>query len=82
MADESAEKLTQMSSIRLNVAVAQRPLASASKVASAGNRGVQNLTTGERMALRADRGVYFFDVIYKEGDSGAAALDSGASASG
>ena len=64
----------------------QRPLASASKVASKGNRIVmddngsfiQSIATGEKIALWAERGVYVFDAKYEDGATGAVALDSGA----
>jgi len=73
-------------SIRFNVADVQRPLASASKVVSKGNRIVmedngsfiQSIATGEKIALRVERGVYVFDAKYEDGATGAMALDSGA----
>ena len=67
----------------------QRPLAAASKVIEAGNRVImepgggyiQNVTTGEKIKLRVDRGVYVFDVKLAEGERGVVALDSGAGVS-
>ena len=84
-----SEDWTRLSSIRFNVANVQRPLAAASKVIEAGNRVImepgggyiQNVTTGEKIKLRVDRGVYVFDVKFSEGDRGVVALDSGAGVS-
>ena len=64
----------------------QRPLASASKVVAKGNRIVleegggfiQSVSTGEKIALRVERGVYVFDAKYEDGSTGTMALDSGA----
>ena len=79
-------KWTGKASIRFNIADVQRPLAAASKVVQKGNRVVteadvgfiQNIATGEKINLRADRGVYVFFVRFDDGTSGAMALDSGA----
>ena len=64
----------------------KHPLASATKVAEAGNRMVlqdkdsyiENLRTGERIALRRADGVYKMDVVYDNGEVGMITLDSGA----
>jgi len=77
---------TGPTSIRFNVANVQRPLAAASKVVEKGNRVVmepgggyiQNISTGEKIKLRIDRGVYVFDVRLSDGAPGVVALDSGA----
>jgi len=79
-------KWSSKASIRFNVADVQRPLASASKVVAKGNRIVleeggsfiQSVSTGEKIALRVERGVYVFDAKYEDGSTGTMALDSGA----
>ena len=85
IANERAE-WTGPTSIMFNVANVQRPLAAASKVVEKGNRVVmepgggyiQNSSTGEKIKLRIDRGVYVFDVRLNDGAPGVVALDSGA----
>ena len=85
IANERNER-TGPTSIRFNVANVQRPLAAASKVVEKGNRVVmepgggyiQNISTGEKIKLRIDRGVYVFDVRLGDGAPGVVALDSGA----
>ena len=42
---------------------------------------IQNVTTGEKIKLRVDRGVYVFDVKFSEGDRVVVAFDSGAGVS-
>jgi len=82
----SGAKWSSKASIRFNVADVQRPLASASKVVAKGNRIVleeggsfiQSVSTGEKIALRVERGVYVFDAKYEDGSTGTMALDSGA----
>jgi len=79
-------KWSSKASIRFNVADVQRPLASASEVVAKVNRIVleeggsfiQNVSTGEKIALRVERGVYVFDAKYGDGSTGTMALDSGA----
>ena len=39
---------------------------------------IQNISTGEKIKLRIDRGVYVFDVRLGDGAPGVVALDSGA----
>ena len=66
--------------------MSKRPLAAASNVASSGNRIVlegdggyiESITTGDRIALRLERGVYVFDVVLPNGEKAVIALDSGA----
>jgi hypothetical protein len=63
-----------------------KPLAAAGKVVEAGNRivldqsgsYVEHITTGERMHLRKEKGVYVFDVEFDDGDHSTITLDSGA----
>ena len=77
---------TGPTSFRFNVANVQRPLAAASKVVEKGNRVVmepgggyiQNISTGEKIKLRIDRGVHVFDVRLNDGAPGMVALGSGA----
>ena len=38
---------------------------------------IQSIATGEKIALRVERGVYVFDAKYEDGTTGAMALDSG-----
>jgi hypothetical protein len=72
--------------MRLHVAGVQRPLASAAKVAQAGNRVVMSSNgsfiehekTGERIPLRVERGTFVFDVQYQGGTCGTITLASGA----
>ena len=64
----SGAKWSSKASIRFNVADVQRLLASASKVFAKGDRIVleeggsfiQSVSTGEKIALRVERGVYVF----------------------
>ena len=85
VAGSGAERSSK-ASIRFNVADVQRPLASASKVVAKGNRIVldeggsfiQSVSTGEKIALRVERGVYVFDAKHEDGPTGTMALDSGA----
>ena len=82
---------TRLSSMTFNMAGVTKPLASAAQVVASGNRivldpnpdesYVQNIRTGEKMALREQKGVYVFDVQYHNGDQGTITLDSGASVS-
>jgi hypothetical protein len=86
--ETEAKKLTRESGMCFHVARVQKPLASAAKVVAAGNRIVmspeggesfiENIASGERLALRVDRGTYVFDVEYADGVEGAITLDSGA----
>ena len=85
---DGGRKLSRASGMRFNVAKVKRPLASAAKVVQAGNRiqmgprpednYIQNLETGEKIAIRVERGTYVFDVEYKDGSEGTITLDSGA----
>lgn len=77
--------------MKFNVAKVQKPLASAAKVAEAGNNIVmgpkaednyiENIAIGERIGLRVEKGTYVFDVEYESGEVGAITLDSGAGVS-
>ena len=83
-----AKKLSRLSSMKFNVASVKKPLASAVKVVEAGNRismgprpgdnFIENLVTGEKLAIRVDRGTYVFDVEFANGEDGTITLDSGA----
>ena len=85
--ETEAKKLTRESGMCFHVARVQKPLASAAKVVAAGNRIVmspeggesfiENIASGERLALRVDRGTYVFDLEYADGVEGAITLDSG-----
>ena len=80
------DRLTRKSSVRFNVAQVQKPLVSAARVVSNGNRIVmspetsfiENIATGEKMQLRVQNGVYVFDVMFGSGEEGTLTLDSGA----
>ena len=81
------DRKTRVSSLRFNVADVARPLASAVKFVEAGNRIVmdpeaesyiENIGTGERMKIRAERGTYVFDADFVDGTNGTITLDSGA----
>jgi len=80
------EQFTGPVAIRFNISNVQRPLAAASKVAGQGNRIVlegsggyiESIATGDRIALRLERGVYVFDVVLPNGERAVVALDSGA----
>ena len=82
-------RMTRVCGLRFNVANVRRPLASASKVAEAGNRVameanggyVENIEWGERIALQKRRGVYMTDVGYGDGSEGEITVDSGAGVS-
>ena len=66
-------------------------MASAAQVVASGNRIIldpkpecsygENVSTGERMGLREQKGVYVFDVQYHDGQEGTITLDSGAGVS-
>ena len=82
-----ADGLTRLSSIKFNVADVAKPLASAVKVAEAGNLIVmhpdddkwfiQNIISCERMQLRKERGTFVFDVVFEDtGEDGKVTLDS------
>ena len=80
------EQFTGPVAMRFNISSVQRPLAAASKVAGNGNRIVlegsggyiESIATGDRIALRLERGVYVFDVVLPNGERAVIALDSGA----
>ena len=82
---------TRLSSMTFNLAGVTKPLASAAQVVASGNRiildpkpecsYVENVSTGERMGLREQKGVYVFDVQYHNGQEGTITLDSGAGVS-
>ena len=87
-----AEGMTRLSALRFNVANVAKALASAVKVVKAGNLVVmhpdpekcfiQNISTGERMKLREEKGTYVFDVVFEETkEAGQVTLDSGAGVS-
>ena len=77
-----------MKAMKFNVAEVKKPLASAAKVVSAGNRicmgptpnenFIENTSTGEKIELRIESGTYVFDVEYEDGELGTITLDSGA----
>ena len=81
-------KLSRESKMRFNVAKVQKPLASAAKVVEAGNKisvgpnpednSIGNITTGERIGLRVEKGTFVFDVEFMDGEAGTITLDSGA----
>mgnify|MGYP000143519331 CR=1 FL=1 len=81
-------KLSRTSDVRFHVARVKKPLASAVKVVEAGNciimgprpgdSCIENLRTGERMAIRVGRGTYVFEVEFANGDDGTITLDLGA----
>jgi ribosomal protein L2 len=83
-----AKKLSRPSAMKFNVASVKKPLASAVKVVEAGNRifmgpkpgdnYIENISTGEKLAIRVDRGTYVFDVEFTNGEGGTITLDSGA----
>ena len=86
----AGKRLTRESGIVFNVTNAKRPLASAVKMCEAGNRifmdatgcYIQNIKTGEKMALRKEGGTFVFDVQYSVNDEvDAITLDSGAGVS-
>ena len=82
---------TRLSSMTFNLAGVTKPLASAAQVVASGNRiildpkpecsYVENVSTGERMGLREQKGVYVFDVQHHDGQEGTITLDSGAGVS-
>ena len=82
----SEDRLTGPVAMRFNISSVQRPLAAASRVASSGNRialegeggYIESIATGDRIALRLERGVYVFDVVLPSGEQATIALDSGA----
>ena len=84
--DGEAIRHTRASCMRFNVAGVSKPLAAAGRVVEAGNRivldqsvsYVKHITTGERMHLRKEKGVYVFDVEFDDGDHSTITLDSGA----
>ena len=66
--------------MKFNVEDVKKPLASAAKVVSAGNRicmgptpnenFIENTSTGENIELRIEGGTYVFDVEYEDGELG------------
>ena len=80
---------SRLSGMTFHVADVKKPLASAAKVVEAGNRVVldpngcyiESLATGEKIALRKERGVFVIDVRYESGEEGTITLDSGAGVS-
>ena len=72
------EQFTGPVAMRFNISSVQRPLAAASKVAGNGNiivlEGsggyIESIATGDRIALRLERGAYVFDVVLPNGESG------------
>ena len=74
--------------MRFNVAGVQKPVASAAKVVEASNKismgpnpddnYIMNDATGEKIALRIDRGTFVFDVEFQDGEVGTITLDCGA----
>ena len=86
-----AEGWSRMGGMVFHVADVKKPLAAAAKVVEAGNRVVfdpnpgasfiENIATGERIALRKERGVYVLDVKYAAGGEGTITRDSGAGVS-
>ena len=77
---------TRVSAMKFHVAKAQRPLASATKIVTVGNRMsmgpkeadnfIEHVHTGERMQPRVERGTYVLDVEFNNGSCGTITLDS------
>jgi hypothetical protein len=81
-----SQKMTRLSALDFHVADVKKPLASAVKVARAGNIVVlskdggyiQSQATGERMEVRIENDTFVFDVQFENGEQGTITLDSGA----
>ena len=86
---EPGRRLTRESFMRFHEADCRKPLASAVKVAKAGNRVVleddggyiENKSTGEKMSLRIENETYVYDVQLEDGSVVAVTMDSGAGCS-
>ena len=82
-------EMTRMAQLEFNEADVRKPLASARFVAKAGNGiwldadggYIENLSTGERMAVRVLNDVYVFDVELDDDTRDVVTLDSGAGCS-
>ena len=80
------DKLTRVSAMNFNVTDVKKPLASAVKVVKAGSKVVlnpggsyiENMETGERMAVRIEKGTFVFDVELEDGEISTITLVSGA----
>ena len=83
------QEMTREAHVEFNEADVRKPLASASRVAKAGNgiwldaHGgyIENLKTGEKMQVRARNDVYVFDIEMDDGSTDVVTLDSGAGVS-
>ena len=83
------QEMTRMAQLDFNEADVRKPLASARFVAKAGNgiwleaNGgyIENLESGERVALKVVNDVYVFDVEFDDGAMDVVTLDSGAGCS-
>ena len=83
---QKAQAMTRTSAIEFHAADVRKPLASAVKMANAGNRivldkqgsYVENVDTGERMEVKVQGETFVFDVQYGNGEPGVITLDSGA----
>ena len=84
-----SKEMTRMAQLEFNEADVRNPLASARFVAKAGNgiwleaNGgyIENLESGERMAVKIVNDVYVFDVELDDGSTDVVTLDSGAGCS-
>ena len=84
--EAKVEKLTRTAAMEFNEADVRKPLASAVSVAKSGNgiwideNGgyIENVKTGERMALRLENNTVVYDVQLEDGCMVAVTLDSGA----
>lgn len=83
------KEMTRQAQLEFNEANVRKPLASARFVAKAGNgiwleeNGgyIENLATGEKMAVRVVNDVYVFDIEMDDGSADVVTLDSGAGCS-
>ena len=83
------QEMTRDAHVEFNEADVRKPLASASRVAKAGNgiwldaHGgyIENLKTGEKIQVRVRNNVYVFDIEMDDGSKDVVTLDSGAGVS-
>ena len=83
---ENFEKLTRPSAMDFNEADVKKPLASAACITRAGNRItldedggiIENKSTGEKMQVKIENGVYVYEIQMENGDMAKVTLDSGA----
>ena len=86
---EPGERVTRESFMRFHEADCKKPLASAVKVAKAGNRVImdenggiiENKQTGEKMSMRIENETYVYDVQLEDGSVVTVTMDSGAGCS-